>query len=144
MHKKILKDMNDVDAKEYLIDLVSMLKSTDEKLYEEIEQDLYKKVYGCHFNKWLLDCATSKLQNEDGTSGAHWTVEQTNSVAKSNSISFERFNEYDWNYAMNMVYSDFYGAIPNETSYYVRLAKKFIDDKDAQTGKALIYYWAMK
>lgn len=45
---------------------------------------------------------------------------------------------------MNMVYSDYYGAIPNDTATYFKLAKKFIDDKDAKQGKALSYYLAMR
>lgn len=45
---------------------------------------------------------------------------------------------------MNMVYSDYYGAVSNDTSAYVRLAKKFIMDKDAKNGKALTHYLAMR
>lgn len=54
------------------------------------------------------------------------------------------FNEYDWNYVMNMIYSDYYGAITNDTSAYGKLAKKFLMDKDAKHGKAFHYYLAMK
>lgn len=82
--------------------------------------------------------------NEDGTKGAHWTVEETTLVAKQSGITFDNFNEYDWNYVMNMIYSDYYGAIPNEVSSYVKLAKKFIMDKDADKGKALKYYISFK
>lgn len=92
----------------------------------------------------MLEKATSSMINEDGTNGAHWTLEQTNSVAKSNGIAFDKFNEYDWNYVMNMMYSDYYGAVPNEVNSYTKLAKKFLEDKDASKGKALQYYLAMR
>ena len=59
-------------------------------------------------------------------------------------ISFDKFNKYDWNYVMNMIYSDYYGAIGNNTESYVKVAKKFTMDKDAPEGKALKYYIAMK
>lgn len=45
---------------------------------------------------------------------------------------------------MNMIYSDYYGAVSNDIGIYIRLAKKFLEDKDAKEGKALCYYLAMK
>ena len=45
---------------------------------------------------------------------------------------------------MNMIYSDYYGSVPNETTSYAKLARKFLEDKDAEEGKALRYYLAMK
>lgn len=144
MHKKMIEDATPEQIKEFLKDTLSMLKSTDHDLYEQLEYSLYKELYGCHFNKWSLECALKDMQNEDGTTGGHWSVEQTNSVAKQNDIHFTNFNEYDWNYVMNMIYSDYYGAISNDLMSYVKLAKKFIMDKDACEGKAYRYYNAMK
>lgn len=47
-------------------------------------------------------------------------------------------------YVLNMMYSDYYGAVPNDTNTYIRLALKFLEDKDAKEGKAYCYYMAMK
>ena len=44
---------------------------------------------------------------------------------------------------MNMIYSDYYGAIPNDVSSYVKVAKKFLEDKDGKEGKAFCYYMTM-
>lgn len=130
---------------EFEIVMSFVLKRTvDEETYDEIEMIMYKDVYGCHFNKWLLEKATQEMVNEDGTKGGHWNLEQTTMVARSNGIEFKHFNEYDWNYVMNMVYSDYYGAVPNETASYVKIARRFLEDKDAEQGKALKYYIAMK
>ena len=82
--------------------------------------------------------------NEDGTHGPHWTVEQTTDAARNNGITFKEYNEYDWNYVMNMIYSDYFGAVNDDTNIYVRMSKKFLQDKDAKDGKALCYYLAMK
>ena len=41
---------------------------------------------------------------------------------------------------MNMIYSDYFGAISNEPLAYAKLAKKFLEDKDAEEDKALKYY----
>lgn len=80
------------------------------------------------------------MVNEDGTKGGHWTVEQTTNVARGMNIPFESFNEYDWNYVMNMMYSDYYGAVSNDVSVYAKMARKFLEDKDAKDGKAFRYY----
>lgn len=144
MHKHLIKVASDEQLREFVNDALSMIKETHNDLYEDLEMYLYKEIYGCHFCDWLLEKALNKMINEDGTVGGHWTLEQTTSVAKQNNIPFDRFNEYDWNYVMNMVYSDYYGAFPNETTYYTRIAKKFLDDKDAKEGKALRYFLAMK
>ena len=144
MHKYLIKEASDEQLREFVNDALNMLKETNTDIYENLEMYLYKEIHGCHFTEWLDEKATSKMINEDGSTGAHWTVDQTTSVAKQNNITFDKFNEYDWNYVMNMIYSDYYGAIPNELSYYVKMSKKFLEDKDAKSGKALTYYLAMK
>ena len=143
MHTRIIEDATLEQLKDFAYRALDMVKRIDEDVYDDIEMYLYKDVYGCHFTKWLLEKATNGMINEDGTRGAHWTVEQTTMVARSNGIEFRDFNEFDWNYVMNMIYSDYYGVIPNETSTYVKMARKFLEDKDAEHGKALKYYLAM-
>lgn len=143
MHKKMLEHATNEQIKEFARDFISMLKERDYALYKEAECFLYKEIYGCHFNDWMLEEALSEMRNEDGTVGPKWTVEQTTSVAHNNGIKFEHFNEYDWCYVMNMIYSDYYGAVSDETSSYLKLAKKFICDKDAPKGKAYLYYKSM-
>ena len=144
MHKELIKEATDSQLRDFVDDALSMIKETHEDLYEDLEMYLYKEIYGCHFCDWLLKKATKDMVNEDGTMGGHWSIEQTNAVARQNGIQFDKFNEYDWNYVMNMMYSDYYGAVSNDTSVYAKLAKKFLDDKDAKEGKALKYYLSMK
>ena len=143
MHTRIIEDANLEQLKDFAHYSIGMVKRIDEDVYEDIEMYLYKEVYGCHFTKWLLDKALKSMTNEDGTTGGHWTLEQTTSVARSNDIEFKHFNEFDWCYVMNMIYSDYYGAVSNEVSSYAKLAKKFLCDKDAPEGKALRYYLEM-
>ena len=143
MNTRIIEDANLEQLKDFAHYSIGMVKRIDEDVYNDIEMYLYKEVYGCHFTKWLLEKALKDMVNEDGTMGGHWTVEQTTMVARSNGIDFKDFNEYDWNYVMNMIYSDYYGSVPNETSVYVKMARKFLEDKDAEYGKALKYYLAM-
>ena len=144
MHKKILEEISLEQLKKFVDWSLCELKYKDYEMYEELEHELYITVYGHHFNEWELKKALEHMENEDGTVGGHWTLEETNSVARQHGIEFVHMNQYDFNYVMNMMYSDFYGSVPNETSSYVKLAKKFLQDKDAPDGKALKYYLAMK
>ena len=140
MHKKLTKIASEEQLRNFVDDALSMLKETNYDTYQELESYLYREIYGKHFSDWLLDKATKDMINEDGTKGPHWSLEQTTSVARSNGVEFDTFNEYDWNYVMNMMYSDYYGAVSNDTNMYAKLAKKFLEDKDSKEGKAFCYY----
>lgn len=144
MHKQLIKQATDEQLREFIDDALDMLKETNPKTYDDLEMHLYKEMYGCHFSDWMLEKALSKMLNKDGSTGGHWSVDQTNSVAKNLGVMFNDYNEYDWSYVMNMMYSDHYGSIPNDSATYGKLAKDFLEDKDAPYGKALIYYLAMK
>ena len=144
MHTTILKDANFEQLKDFVTDSLKMIKETNHCLYEDLEMYLYKEVYGCHFNEDMLEKATSRMVNEDGTVGPHWNLTDSNNLAKQIGLSFDKFNEYDWNYVLNMIYSDYFGSINNDISTYAKVARKFIEDKDAPEGKALKYYLAMK
>ena len=144
MHKTLINKATDSQLREFIDDALGMLKETHHDIYEDLEMYLYKEIYGKHFSDWLLEKATKNMINEDGTHGPHWTIEQTNSVARNLGITFKEYNEYDWNYTMNMIYSDYYGAVADDVTAYSKLAKSFLHDKDAKEGKALCYYLAMK
>lgn len=127
-----------------LDEIVSKMEEYHPEMYWEFIYDLHSAVYGCHFDDESAEFAVSEMVNEDGTKGAHWSLSETTSVANSNSIRFEKFNEYDWYYALNMIYSDFCKTVGDNTSMYVMLAKDWIMDSDAPEGKAFKYWKAMK
>jgi hypothetical protein len=141
MHSELIKKATHEQLADFTKNALSMIKETNKDLYDTLELYLYKEIYGCHFSEWLNDRAVSKLQNADGSIGRHWSVEQTTNVAKAHNIDFIEFNEYDWNFVMNLVYSDYFGAVPNDVQNYVKLAKAFLNDKDAPMGKAFMYYY---
>lgn len=143
MHKELVKYATPEQLKEFVNCSLDMIKETHHDLYDDLEMYLYEMLYGYHFSEWLLRKATSRMQNEDGTSGAHWSLDQTNSVARSKGLSFTNFNQYDFNYVMNMIYSDYFGAVPNDTDVYYKMAVKFLSDKDASDGKAFRYYYKL-
>ena len=59
------------------------------------------------------------------------------------SLRFDRFNVWDWYYTLNIIYSDYVAVIGNTPSTYISLAKAWINDKDAEEGKAYRYYMAI-
>ena len=85
--------------------------------------------------RWLMG-----MENEDGSRGPHWTLDQTNAY-KPDGIS-----EYAWECAMNAMYSDYYPVAiaynVNTAEFYADLAKAFLFDKDAKSPKDKIsaYY----
>lgn len=103
----------------------------------------YEAEHGPHFNEEHARKAVSKMENEDGTRGPHWSVEETTALASQYGINLgSRFNRYDWFVALNMVYSDYYKVIismtnSNSTKHFVELAKAWINDKDIDEGNKL-------
>jgi hypothetical protein len=143
MHHKMLEEATPEQLKSFLSEQFDRLKRIMPELYEDMEEDLYEHIYGHHFTAWKYDCAASKFENQDGTTGPHWSVEDVTSVAKTRNIEFTRYNEYDFAYVINMIYSDYYGSVTDNVESYLKIAKAFLEDKDAPEGKAYRYYKAM-
>lgn len=106
----------------------------------------YEKEHGPHFNEEYARKAVMKMENEDGTRGPHWSLEETTTLASQYGIALgSKFNRYDWFVALNMVYSDYYRVImnitgSNNTKHYVEFAKAWLNDKDVDEGKMWYYY----
>lgn len=118
--------------KEITTELIDDLKHTDHDKYKAVELKMYHKVFGDHMNEELAHKWVEKMTNKDGTTGGHWTLEQTTPY-------MGRHNKYDWYVAMNMVYSDYYNP-KFDVQTYVQLANDWLDDHDAHDGKLLKYY----
>lgn len=75
---------------------------------------------------------TEHMENDDGSMGAHWTLEQTTAVANSIGVHVD---PWIWFAAMNMMYSDYWESATrygvDRPEYYADLAKEFLFDKDA-------------
>ena len=77
----------------------------------------------------------ANMQNADGTTGPHWTMEQTTAVAESMGIQAPVVPRWAWGVTMNMMYSDYYVVAAkyglDRPEFYADLAKAFLMDKDA-------------
>lgn len=106
----------------------------------------HERMYGPHFNEECALKVVSKMENEDGTMGQHWSIQESATLANRYGMSFsEKVNRYDWYVALNMVYSDYYNiiktiSVPDTTKFFVELAKSWLKDKDVEEGKMWYYY----
>ena len=84
------------------------------------------------FSKEDAERWTAKMENEDGTTGPHWTMGQTDAVAN---VAGVHEKSCVWWAAMNMMYSDYYSVAAkyglDRPEFYADLAKAFLMDKDA-------------
>lgn len=121
-------------------ELLSDLKIENPKIEKIVMNDLYVSVFGEHFDVDTAYTAVSEMQNVDGTKGEHWDIDQTTSAAKQANIQFKKFNEYDFYYVINMLYSDYYNIFGNDSNSYIQLATAWLNDPDVPEGKAWRYY----
>lgn len=56
----------------------------------------YEKEHGPHFNEEYARKAVMKMENEDGTRGPHWSLEETTTLASQYGIALgSKFNRYE-------------------------------------------------
>lgn len=109
------------------------------------DEDPVKKSSDVPQDSFTMDTAkqwASKLQNEDGSKGPHWTVEQTKQIMAQRNLSL---NPTEFWMALNLIYSDFSPVakkhgVGGSLDFYVDMAKSFLNDKDAAPGKLSNYY----
>lgn len=84
------------------------------------------------FDKSLAQKWMDHIENADGTTGAHWSMEQAKSVMAQHKIDADP--TVFW-VVLNMIYSDDSAVAKefgvNTIDYYAKMAKAFIEDKDA-------------
>lgn len=107
----------------------------------------YERMYGPHFNEECAHKAVKKMENEDGSKGPRWSIEESERIAQQYGVNLksEKFNKYDWFVALNMIRSDFYRAVINMTGndnpkHFVELTKAWLNDKDIEEGKMWFYF----
>lgn len=117
-----------------------LMKIEHPKHYWETMMELYEVIEGPHFTEETSKYAVSMFENQDGTKGEHWSMSDTKNVALSNGVSFDKFNDCDWYYVLNLMYSDYYSTIGSNIPVYISLAKDWLTSKNAPIGKAFKYW----
>ena len=84
----------------------------------------------------------AKMENEDGTRGPHWTMDQTTKVMEQRGIKEDPAKFYA---ALNMMYSDYCEVAKklsaNNMDFFAEMAKAFLKDKDAGSQDKLAAYY---
>ena len=82
------------------------------------------------------------LQNEDGSQGPHWSLDQVKQVMAQKGVHADPFEFFA---VLNSMYADYckvfkkYG-VGDKLDFYIDMAKAFIDDKDAGANKVVKYF----
>ena len=98
------------------------------------------------FGKADAEAWAQHMRNTDGSTGAHWTMEQTSALAEGLGISPETVSPWCWWIAVNMMYSDYFGVASHfgvaTPEFFAELAKAFLLDEDGPGPKAKLsaYY----
>lgn len=84
---------------------------------------------------------TARMKNGDGTTGAHWPMDQVKQLMQQRGINADPAEFFA---VLNAVYSDYYTVAKKHNvhniDFYIDIAKAWIDDKDAVPDKAAAYY----
>lgn len=94
------------------------------------------------FSQMTAEKWARSMENDDGTTGPHWSIEQVKQVMAQKGVTCDPWEFYA---ALNAIYSD-YGkvlkkhGVGDKLDIYIDMAKAFIDDKDAQPDKLARYY----
>jgi len=93
------------------------------------------------FTRQTADEWMSRIKSSDGSTGPHWTYDQSKQVMEQRKINCDSAQFYA---ALNAVYSDF-GAVAKKhgvsnIEFFADLAKAWLEDKDAVPDKAAAYY----
>lgn len=95
----------------------------------------------CELTREEADRWVKSMKNADGTYGPHWTIEETDKLHKQYGLTCDNLEFWA---VLNSVYSDYCEALRESgistPEVYVRLAKAWINDKDAVPNKAAAYY----
>lgn len=88
------------------------------------------------------------MENEDGTMGAHWTMEQTTAVAEQMGVEFEHITPYCFWITMSMMYSDYCKTAQkhgvDRADFYADLACDFLFDVDSVSPTEKLYWYFEK
>lgn len=83
----------------------SLLEKGFTILKSELAANMYEAINGPHFDEEHAHYAVEGMENEDGTKGPHWTVEETTSVANQMGINLksEKHNKLEMREMQNKI-----------------------------------------
>lgn len=79
------------------MNFISRIIKSINAMRERLKIERHEAMYGPHFNEECALKAVSKMENEDGSRGEHWSLEETTSIANQYGINLkgEKYNKYE-------------------------------------------------
>lgn len=76
------------------MNFISRIIKSINAMRERLKIERHEAMYGPHFNEECALKAVSKMENEDGSRGEHWSLEETTSIANQYGINLkgEKYN----------------------------------------------------
>ena len=110
--------------------MMMFFEKMEDAAYEALEEYEIEKKYGCHIGtEEMYEKAVDLLEwvGDKGNS-ARWNVDD---IVRLSGIDFamKEYTDYDYAYVVNMLYSD-YCNIFTDSSYYMKMAKNYLEDPD--------------
>lgn len=139
---KTASDEQNEEALNVFNEMLMAIKRTYPSQYKKYSEKLEQIYHSEHISKEEAMEYVSGMVNKDGSTGEHWTLEQTKSYQKSHP-SYASIDPYCFYVAINMMYSDYYTP-GRSVETYADLASSFLNDKDAPSDKLKRYMEAMK
>lgn len=68
------------------MNFISRIIKSINAMRERLKIERHEAMYGPHFNEECALKAVSKMENEDGSRGEHWSLEETTSIANQYGI----------------------------------------------------------
>lgn len=94
-----------------------------------------------HFGRKMAMEWTANMENEDGTTGPHWSMERIQEEMEQHGVKCDPVKFWA---VINAIYSDDVAVAKkhgvNTMEYYIDRAKAWLEDKDAVPDKAGAYY----
>lgn len=160
MHDNIDEVINKLDCgmsvKDFFKKYLTELHETNHDKFITVMDELHDTTKPINIEtQEELDKYLAKLHHGVVEEKGLWDVSDTTKIANSIGINFNKtwFNEYSFNYVMNMVRADNYDALTKFSSeypmfkqyvldnpkFYAYLGQSWIDDKDAPKAKLMLY-----
>ena len=118
-----------------LSELIYMTKESHPELYEKYKMKLYGMAYNYKFTKEMAEEIVEDMKPR----GEIWSYDTTTQV--KNQYGLSNINAEDFYLVLNSLGND-YGDVINtdEVETYIRMARAWIEDKDAKENKIWIYF----
>ena len=112
---------------------IHKVKECDPEWFEKKKLKLYEMAYGK-----VIDEETAKewVKSMEPI-GTHWTIEETTNAMQNMGYNLDKLQFF---VVANMMYNDYYTIVKDNEELALKLAKDWLEDKDAKEDK-LYCYW---